>query len=105
MNPDLNSATDTGLAFWKPRFVLEVWNKDSEHYPPNTLYSHVMGLQRQLRGAARCVNILTDTRFFQVHQFLDSEMRRLRGQGLGVKLKKAKPLTNDDEDVLWQKGA
>ena len=25
--------------------------------------------------------------------------------GLGIKLKKAEPLTNDDEDVLWQKGA
>ena len=54
---------------------------------------------------ARCVNILTDTRFFQVRQVLDSEMRRLRGQGLGAKLKKVNPLTNDDEDVLWQKSA
>ena len=70
-------------------------NKDSEHYLPNTLYSLVTGLQRQLLGAARCVNILTDVR-----QVLDSEMRRLHGKGLGAKLKKAEPLTNDDEDVL-----
>ena len=100
VNPDLNGVTDTDLAVWTPRFVLEVRNKDGEHYLPNTLYSLVMGLQRQLRGA-RCVNLLTDAHFFQVHQVLDSEMWRLHGQGLGVKVKKAKPLTNDDEDALW----
>ena len=100
VNPDLNSVTDTDLTVWTPRFMLEVRNKDGEHYQPNTLYSLVMGLQRQLRGA-RCVNLLTDARFFQVHQVLDSEMWRLHGQGLGVKVKKAEPLTNDDEDALW----
>ena len=105
VNPDLNSVTATDLAVSTPRFVLEVQNKDGEHYPPNTLYSLVMGLQRQLRGAGRCVNILTDARFFQVRQVLDSEMWQLRGQGLGAKLKKAEPHTGDDEDVLWQKGA
>ena len=105
MNPDLNSATDTDLAIWTPHFVLKVRNKDGEHYPPNTLYSLIMGLQRQLHGAARCVNILTDARFFQVRQVLDLKMRQLRRQGLGAKLKKAEPLPNDDEDVFWQKGA
>ena len=104
VNPDLNSVTNTDLAVWTPRFVLEVRNKDGEHYPPNTLYSLVMGLQRQLRGVVRCVNLLMDARFFQARQVLDSEMRRLRGQGLGTKVKKAEPLTNDNEDVLWQKG-
>ena len=105
VNPDLNSVTDTNLAVWTSRFVLEVQNKDSEHFPPNTLYSLVMGLQRQLRGAARCINILTDAHSFQVRQVLDSEMQQLRGQVLDTKLKKAEPLTNVDEDVLWQKGA
>ena len=83
--------------------MLEVRNKDGEHYPPNTLYSLVIGLQRQIHGAARCVNLLTNARFFQVRQVLDSEMRQLRGQSLGAKVKKAEPLTNDDEDVLWQR--
>ena len=32
VNPDLNSVTDTDLAVWTPRFVLEVRNKDGEHY-------------------------------------------------------------------------
>ena len=82
-----------------------MWNKDGEHYPPNTLYGLVMGLQRHLRGAARPVNLLTDAHFFQLRQVLDSEMRRLRSQGLGTKQKKAEPLTGNDEDLLWQKGA
>ena len=44
VNPNLNSVTDTDLAICTPRFVLEVQNKDGEHYAPNTLYSLVMGL-------------------------------------------------------------
>ena len=42
-----------------------------------------------------------------MRKFIDgrAEMRRLCGQGLGTKLKIVESLTNDDEDVLWQKGA
>ena len=32
-------------------------------------------------------------------------MQQLRGQGVGAKLKIVESLTNDNEDVLWQKGA
>ena len=50
VNPDLNSVTDTDLAVWTPRFVLEVRNKDGEHYPPNTLYSLVMDFSPNFTG-------------------------------------------------------
>ena len=43
--------------------------------------------------------------FCQVCHILDSKMQWLRGQGLGTKVKNAEPLTSDDEDVLWLKGA
>ena len=43
--------------------------------------------------------------FGQVCHVLDSDIWWLRGQGLGAKVKNAEPLTSDDEDVLWQKGA
>ena len=58
--------------------------------------NHVQGRQELVPLECVC--------FFQVCQVLDSEIWRLRGQGLGAKLKKAEPLTSD-EDALWQKGA
>ena len=60
VNQDLNSVTDMVVVVQISCFMLEVRNKDGEHYPPNTLYS----LQHQLCEAARCVNILKDAWFW-----------------------------------------
>ena len=35
---------------------------------------------------------------------LDSEMKRLQRAGLGSQKKKAEPLTEEEEEVLWNKG-
>ena len=34
---------------------------------------------------------------------LDSEMKRLRGQGLGAKKHQAKPISHEEEELLWGK--
>ena len=48
VNPDLNSVTDTDLAVWTPRFVLEVRNKDGEHYASSAVRTR---LRRNRRNA------------------------------------------------------
>lgn len=53
---------------------------------------------------AYIIDIYWRMHVFQACQLLDLKMWQLRGQGLGTKLKKAEPVTSDDEDVLWQKG-
>ena len=35
---------------------------------------------------------------------LDAEMKRLQSAGYGSKTRKAEPLTEEEEEVLWQKG-
>ena len=48
--------------------------------------------------------------FFKDHEYgnfrktLDSEMKRIRRTGKGSSKKKAEPLTNHDEEKLWESG-
>ena len=37
------------LKFWLPRFILEVRKKNTDEYPPNSLYQMVCGIQRHLQ--------------------------------------------------------
>ena len=43
-----------------------------------------------------------DTEFASLRSSLDAEMKRLRAKGLGYALKQAKPLTLDEEEILWE---
>ena len=36
---------------------------------------------------------------------LSAEMKRLRSSGLGVEVKKAEPITIEEEEIMWQCGA
>ena len=36
--------------------------------------------------------------------YVDSEMKRVQRSGLGSQKRKAEPLTEEDEEILWQKG-
>ena len=77
VSPDIFRLSDEELVVWMPRFVMEIRSKDGSYYPPpppNTLYSLVMGLQRLLCDGTRSINLLTDVRFHQLRQVLDSEM-------------------------------
>ena len=42
--------------------------------------------------------------YAQFRQILDSEMKRLQGKGLGSSRKQTEPLTEQEEDIPWQKG-
>lgn len=36
--------------------------------------------------------------------FIDSEMKRLQGEGVGSKQRQAEPLTQEEKEMLWEKG-
>ena len=50
------------------------------------------------------INFFSDGSFSHFREVLDSEMKRLRGQGLGSKKRQAEPLTQEEEQLLWEKG-
>ena len=48
------------------------------------------------------MNFFTDVEFRGFQQSLDAEMKRLRGEGIGVTRKRAEPVKEEGE--LWEKG-
>ena len=50
------------------------------------------------------VNIFSDPKFKYFADSLDCEMKNLTSHGIGVIKKQAQPLSEQEEDVLWQKG-
>ena len=86
-------------------FIFEVRKKGGEEIPPNTLHHIVSGIQRHLRTTVKAsIDLFKDAEFADFTVCLDSEMKRLQRKGLGSKSKKAEPLTEDEEELLWKKG-
>ena len=87
------------------RFVLEIRKKDGSEYPPNTVHHICCGIMRYLRTEGQPqINFFSDGSFSHFREVVDSEMKRLRGQGLGSKKRQAEPLTQEEEQLVWEKG-
>ena len=50
------------------------------------------------------IDLFKDACFADFRMCLDSEMKRLQRAGLGSQKKKAEPLTEEEEELLWNKG-
>ena len=93
------------LPQWLPLFTLEARKQNGDPYPPETLYHIICGIFRfvRLNGSPQ-VDFFHDKEFAECRSVLDSEMKRLKSQGVGSKKRKAEPLTVEDEEFLWEKG-
>ena len=96
---DIDLMSETTLQWWLCHFTLKIRKQNGAHYPPETLYHIVCGLLRHVRVKRPDVDF-----FGEFRMILDSEMKRLRKEGIHTKGKKAEPLTNEEEDSLWSKG-
>ena len=103
--PQLVQMTNMQLTHWLSCFTLEVRKRDGSEYPPNSLHHICAGIQRHLRGNGRIVDLFTDTDLSLFQGTLDGEMKRLRSIGLGSKKRQAEIITEDEEELLWSKGA
>ena len=104
--PHLVICTDYQLDYWISKFILEVRRVDGQTYPPNSLYSICCGLMRFIREVKPEINLFKDPQFSGLQTNLDSEMKRLCSQGVhvGVKRKRAEPISIEEEEILWEKG-
>lgn len=50
------------------------------------------------------IDFFKDEEFADFRASLDAEMKRLQNQGIGSKKQQTKVLTEDEEELLWQKG-
>lgn len=93
------------LQYWLSRFCLEARKKDGSEFPPNSLHHLVCGLMRYIRLHGNpSLDLFKESAYAQFRQTLDSEMKRLQRKGLGSCRKQAEPLTEQEEEILWQKG-
>ena len=92
------------MKHWLTLFVLEVRKQNGTEYPPNTLHHIVCGIMRYLRQNGMNIDFYQDPEFADFRQSLDAEMKRLQGSGLGSQKNQAAPLTEQNEEKLWQVG-
>ena len=103
--PPIQTMQQTKLQQCLTSFVLEVRKKNGEEYSPDTLHHLCCGIMRFLRSNGwPSIDLFTDTEFTDFRAVLDSEMKRLQAQGIGTKKKQAEPLTEEQEEILWEKG-
>ena len=99
---DIVSMTTAELQQSFCRFVLEVRKVNGLPYPPNSLHHIVCGILRYLRQNGKPeVDFFKE--FSECRVVLDSEMKRLRKEGVRSKGRKAEPLTPEEEEMLWSK--
>ncbi|CAC5385968.1 unnamed protein product [Mytilus coruscus] len=104
---DIHMLEAAEMNHWLQRFVIEVRNKKGEEYPPKSLYSIICGLLRYCKDMnVNDKNFLEEKylRFVTFRRVLDSRMKELLSKGFGTKVKRADPLSLQDEENLWQKG-
>ena len=83
--------------------MLEVRCKDGKHYPPNPLHQLCCGIMRYVREVKPTHDLFSDRQFADIRRTIDSEMKRLRSEGIGTTVKRVEPITEQEEDCLWEK--
>ena len=104
---DLETQSDSTIAFWMERFVCEVRKKDTgDDYPPETIYALVVSLQRHIRSIGKRpeVDFFQQPAYDNLKRTLDAKMKELTEKGVKSEKKKAEIITEDMEDILWKKG-
>ena len=104
---DINALDDNMINYWGQRFIMEIKRQDGKDYPPNTLTQIVSGLQRYLTVVCQRPNInffKEGTQFSDFRQCMDTRMKELIGQGIGLKTNSSDPVTVEDEIQFWEAG-
>ena len=105
LDSDITKISTPAVNHWLQRFVIEVRKVSGEHYCPDSLHQICCGLQRALRTADRVdVNFFESSEFAPFRDVLDGELKWLNATGKYVHKKKAEIITEEMEEILWQKG-
>ena len=96
--------TNEDLVFALPRFIMEVHKKSGENYLAETLYDIIIYLKLFLAMKGRNVKILDEHHFYVIRNTLDNRMKELTRLGCIKPHKKARIITIEEENLLWQMG-
>ena len=101
----LTEMTNAEMQYRLSQFIGEVRKRDGSVYPPNTLHHIVCGVMRYLRWNGRPdIDFFKDPQFAGFRASLDAEMKLLQSQGEGSKKRQAEVVTEEEENLLWERG-
>ena len=101
---DITTLSPTVLQRSLSRFVLEVRKKDGTPYPLDSLYHLVCGIMRFIRQNGKPeIDFFKEATYAEFRATLDAELKRLKQAGNGSRKRKAEPLTQEEEKLLWVK--
>lgn len=84
---------------------LEIKKKDGDQYEPTTLTSFHRSLQRYLYDHRSTLNILKDQQFSLCREGFSPRKRQLlRNFGKGNRPQAARPLSDAEEDLMFERG-
>ena len=103
----LEEMTVDELNYCVSRFLCEVNKNNGKEYPGDTLHELVICLQMHIDSfyPDRGYKFLSDSRFTQIHNTLDHEMKERARAGLGLVKRQAMVITPDEEEMLWTNGS
>ncbi len=97
--------TQHKMQHWLTHFILETRKKDGNAYPPSSLHHICSGLMCHIRWNGKPhIDFFKDPEFANFRASLDAEMKRLQSLGIGSKKRQAEVLSEDEEELLRQKG-
>ena len=104
-NPDLLSYTSPDeLNRILEQFYAEIRKKNGDQYEPACLRVMMAALDRHLQSGGRSFSICRDKEFRSSRSVLEGIARQLRQSGKGNLPNRARSLTNDEIDQLWNSG-
>ena len=87
------------------RFIAEVVKvKDGSDYPGHTLYQMCVSIQKFLFSNGLKWKLIEGD-FDQLHNVLDNVMKERASKSIGTMVKRAKYLSLDSENLMWDSGA
>ena len=100
--PRLCDTSTEEMSSWLSVFVVEICRQDGKPYPSSTLKHVLAGIQWHLHSEDNAnINLLKDPSFSLLRKVLDSKMNDLRSEGVGLEMKQADLITEEEETRLW----
>ena len=86
------------------QFYAELRKENGQDYERDSLKVMQAALDRHLRSQNYPKSILRDAEFLSSRKVLEGKKRNLRERGMGKRPNKAKSLTKEEEEILWEHG-
>jgi len=100
----LCEASATELDMVLQNFFAELKKKDGTEYEPESLRTMLAALDRFFRSSGCKYSVAKDKEFIESRKVLNGKAIELREHGKGKRKNRADPLTEEEEELLWEKG-